>query len=63
MPFRKKLKALTISNEMLYDSTVVLCFKEVPGLQQALSNLRTVKDSGLSEPLATKTPFKYHCDV
>ena len=51
MPFRKKLKALTISNEMLYDQRVVWSFREQPGLQAALSELRAVKGSGLSEPL------------
>lgn len=49
VPFRKKLKALTITNEMLYDERAVLGFREMPGLQPALANLRAVKDSGLSE--------------
>ncbi|CAK9005030.1 unnamed protein product [Durusdinium trenchii] len=49
VPFRKKLKALTITNEMLYDERAVLGFREVPGLQPALTTLRAVKDSGLSE--------------
>ncbi|CAJ1347910.1 unnamed protein product [Effrenium voratum] len=48
-PFRKKLKALTIANEMLYDESSIVCFREVPNLQLALQGLRTLKDSGLSE--------------
>eukprot|EP00434_Breviolum_minutum_P019154 symbB.v1.2.016882.t2/scaffold1299.1/size126157/4 len=48
-PFRKKLKALTITHEMLYDERAVLGFREMPGLQPALATLRSVKDSGLSE--------------
>eukprot|EP00913_Durusdinium_trenchii_P033134 g31021.t2 len=34
---------------MLYDERAVLGFREVPGLQPALTTLRAVKDSGLSE--------------
>ncbi|CAE7255800.1 unnamed protein product [Symbiodinium natans] len=48
-PVRKKLKALTITNEMLYDERAVLCFREAPSLPAALATLRVLQDSGLSE--------------
>lgn len=47
-PFRKKLKALTISNELLYDDKAVACFRTFAGFQQALMALRVVQNTGLT---------------
>lgn len=47
-PFRKKLKALTIANEMMYDPSCVDVFRSIDRLHEALGVLRTVRDSGLS---------------
>eukprot|EP00930_Biecheleria_cincta_P058335 TRINITY_DN44176_c0_g1_i1.p1 TRINITY_DN44176_c0_g1~~TRINITY_DN44176_c0_g1_i1.p1 ORF type:complete len:490 (-),score=83.25 TRINITY_DN44176_c0_g1_i1:55-1524(-) len=47
-PFRKKLKALTISNELMYDDRAVACFRSFTGFQQALVALRAVQNTGLS---------------
>lgn len=49
--FRKKLKALTISNEMMYDENAVFTFQCVEGLHEALAGLRAVRDTGLGEPM------------
>lgn len=44
---RKKLKALTISNEMMYDEAAVAIFRASPGLPEALERLRGTKNTGL----------------
>mmetsp|Transcript_69673 Transcript_69673/g.167239 ORF Transcript_69673/g.167239 Transcript_69673/m.167239 type:complete len:185 (-) Transcript_69673:29-583(-) len=46
-PFRTKLKALTISNEMMYDDRAVAAFRMVNGFQDNLGVLRAARDTGL----------------
>lgn len=45
--YRRKLKALTISNEMMYDASAVRMFQAAQGLPEALEKLRGAKDTGL----------------
>eukprot|EP00445_Apocalathium_hangoei_P004250 CAMPEP_0203856284 /NCGR_PEP_ID=MMETSP0359-20131031/10089_2 /ASSEMBLY_ACC=CAM_ASM_000338 /TAXON_ID=268821 /ORGANISM="Scrippsiella Hangoei, Strain SHTV-5" /LENGTH=585 /DNA_ID=CAMNT_0050772877 /DNA_START=86 /DNA_END=1839 /DNA_ORIENTATION=- len=45
--FRKKLKALTISNEMMYDDTAVAYFQACFGLSETLTALRGARGSPL----------------
>lgn len=44
---KKTLKALTIVNEMMYDEHAVAIFRCQANLQDALTNLRATKDTGL----------------
>mmetsp|Transcript_56437 Transcript_56437/g.132373 ORF Transcript_56437/g.132373 Transcript_56437/m.132373 type:complete len:189 (-) Transcript_56437:33-599(-) len=46
-PFKTKLKALTISNEMMYDERAVAAFHTVAGFQECLATLRGARDTGL----------------
>jgi len=50
-PYRKKLKALTISNEMMYDELARSTFRTVDGLQEVLGVLRSVRNSGLGSAM------------
>jgi len=47
--YRTKLKALTISNEMLYDERNIMAFKSEDGLREALGTLRAVRNTGLGD--------------
>lgn len=47
--YRTKLKALTISNEMLYDERTIMAFKSEDGLREALGTLRSVRNTGLGD--------------
>lgn len=49
--YRKKLKALTISNEMVYDELAIHFFRASPGLPEALAKLRGSKNTGLGAPI------------
>eukprot|EP00929_Paragymnodinium_shiwhaense_P010530 TRINITY_DN115268_c0_g1_i1.p1 TRINITY_DN115268_c0_g1~~TRINITY_DN115268_c0_g1_i1.p1 ORF type:complete len:175 (+),score=34.73 TRINITY_DN115268_c0_g1_i1:67-591(+) len=46
-PTRKKLKSLTISNEMMYCDFARSTFRSAEGLREALAKLRTLRDSEL----------------
>jgi len=46
---RMKLRALTISNELMYSTHAVEAFRKVHGLQEALQGLRGVHDTELGE--------------
>eukprot|EP00747_Dinoflagellata_sp_TGD_P033291 gnl/TRDRNA2_/TRDRNA2_136528_c0_seq1.p1 gnl/TRDRNA2_/TRDRNA2_136528_c0~~gnl/TRDRNA2_/TRDRNA2_136528_c0_seq1.p1 ORF type:complete len:539 (+),score=111.24 gnl/TRDRNA2_/TRDRNA2_136528_c0_seq1:92-1708(+) len=48
-PMRKKLKALTISNEMMYDQFAVAVFIATDGLREALAVLRDTRNTELGD--------------
>mmetsp|Transcript_97707 Transcript_97707/g.173153 ORF Transcript_97707/g.173153 Transcript_97707/m.173153 type:complete len:453 (+) Transcript_97707:86-1444(+) len=49
--FQKKLKALTICNEMMYDDSLVIMFSSAERLRDALLALRSARDTGLGAPI------------